>query len=75
MKRYLRLMLAFGVGVAGLALTTALILFLETWLPANGFYVSERIYMASSLGALGAAFAVGAKLCLREANKIGSAGS
>lgn len=72
MKRYSRLIVAFCVGVAVLALTMASILFLQTWLPANGFNVSKKIFMVVSLGALGAAFAIGAKLCLKEAKKIGT---
>jgi branched-subunit amino acid ABC-type transport system permease component len=70
MKKYLRLIVAFGVGVAILALTMASILFLQTWLPANGFNVSKNVFMAISLGAIGAAFGIGAKLCLKEARKI-----
>jgi branched-subunit amino acid ABC-type transport system permease component len=70
MKKYLRLIVAFSVGVAILGLTMVSILFLQTWLPANGFNVSKKVFMAISLGALGAASAIGAKLCLEEAKKI-----
>jgi hypothetical protein len=72
MKKYFRLILAFGVGLSVLASTMVLILFLQTWLPANGFDVSKKVFMSISFGALGAAFAIGAKLCLREARRRGA---
>lgn len=70
MKKYSRLIVAFCVGVVVLTLTMASILFLQEWLPANGFNVSKKVFMAISLAALGAAFAIGAKLCLNEAKRI-----
>lgn len=70
MKKYSRLIVAFCVGAAVLASTMAAILFLQTWLPANGFNVSKRVFMVVSLGTLGAAFAIGAKLCLKEAKRL-----
>lgn len=70
MKRYARLFGAFCIGAAVLVSTMASIHFLQTWLPANGFQVSKEVFMLLSFGALGAAFALGAKLCLNETRKI-----
>lgn len=70
MKRYSRLIVAFGVGVAVIAATTASILFLETWLPANGFSVPKKVFLIASISALSAAMATGAKICLKEARRI-----
>lgn len=70
MKKYRRLIVAFCAGIAVLASTMASILFLQAWLPANGFDVSKKVFMVVSLAALGAAFSIGATLCLVEAKKI-----
>jgi hypothetical protein len=70
MKRYARLIGAFCIGAAVLVSTMASIHFLQTWLPANGFQVSKKVFMFLSLGALGAALGLGAKLCLNETRKI-----
>jgi hypothetical protein len=73
MKRYLRLLLAFAAGVALQVSTMVSIHFLQIWLPANGVMVSEQVFLGVSCGAMVLAFAVGAKLCLREARRLGPA--
>lgn len=70
MKKYLRLLFAFGFGVVLLLATMATVSFLEVWLPENGILVSQDVFLGCAVGAVGLAFLAGAKLCLREARKL-----
>jgi len=69
-KKYLRLIVACGVGLGMLTLSTALIRFLETWLPANGFNISNKVFTITSIGALSVVLSIGAKLCIKTVTKI-----
>jgi hypothetical protein len=70
MKKYLRLIVAFSVGLAILILTIVTISFLRTWLPANGFNISKDVFTITSMGALGVALGIGAQLCIKEGKRI-----
>lgn len=68
--KYARLVLLTLVGLAIICASAAAVILLRIYLTARGYIFPPALFIGVLFGALGGGFAVAARMCVAEANRL-----